>query len=63
MTSTLNLNYQELKSFISNDKTEEVLAILEKELQSKPQYTDYLNEVIILSGNLTKLDSARRIDT
>ncbi len=63
MASTLNLNYQELKSFISNDKTEEVLAILEKELQSKPQYTDYLNEVIVLSGNLTKLDSARRIDT
>ena len=63
MASTLNINYQELKSLISNDKTEEVLAILEKELQSRPLYTDYLNEVIILSGNLTKIDSARRIDT
>ncbi len=63
MASTLNINYQALKSLISSDKTEEVLAILEKELQSKPQYTDYLNEVIILSGNLTKIDSARRTDT
>ncbi len=63
MASTLNINYQALKNLISNDKTEEVLAILEKELQSKPAYTDYLNEVVILSGNLTKIDSARRIDT
>ena len=63
MASTLNINYQALKILISTDKTEDVLAILEKELQSKPQYTDYLNEVIVLSGNLTKLDSARRIDT
>lgn len=62
MASTLNINYQELKSFISNDKTEEVLAVLKEKLQSKPPYTDYLNEVIILSGNLTKLNSARRID-
>ena len=62
MSKQLNINYQKLKTYISDARTEEVLSILEKELQGKTDYSAYLNEVIILSSTFSQLNSDRRID-
>jgi len=60
--TTPNINYRLLKTWISDARTEEVLANLEEALRDNSSYNDYLNEVILLSSSFSTLEQGRRID-